>query len=179
MKTYLRNTWLHSSLVPRPSPIHGTGIFTTTDIKEGDVIMIWGGIVIPQNEYDDTWQKYRNGSVVQISEDYYLGAAIDDEQLLDEYLNHSCDPNTWLIDEVTVAARRNISAGEEITLDSATWNDDDEEEYSDDGFCTCGAIICRKRITGHDWKDKTLQEKYKGHFSPYLERKFNKKSTSK
>ena len=36
---------------------------------------------------------------------------------LDEYLNHSCDANAWLEDEVTLTARRDIAAGEEITLD--------------------------------------------------------------
>ncbi len=34
-------------------------------------------------------------------------------------LNHSCDSNLWMADEATVVARRDIAAGEELTLDYA------------------------------------------------------------
>jgi hypothetical protein len=33
------------------------------------------------------------------------------------------------------------------------------------------AAVCRKTITGLDWMRKDLQEKYRGYFSRYLERK--------
>ena len=35
------------------------------------------------------------------------------------YTNHSCDPNVWMQDEVTLAARRDIAIGEELTIDYA------------------------------------------------------------
>jgi hypothetical protein len=44
----------------------------------------------------------------------------------DHYLNHSCDPNVWMIDEVTLAARRDIAKGEEVVADYAMW---DESEH--------------------------------------------------
>jgi SET domain-containing protein len=36
------------------------------------------------------------------------------------YGNHSCDPNLWHADVVTITARRDIAAGEELTIDYAT-----------------------------------------------------------
>ncbi len=169
MKSYLPKTWVRPGLFKQKSLIHGMGVFTESAIKNGETVMIWGGEVIPQDTYEDVWQNYRNGTVVQISEKEYLAAPITDNESLDESLNHSCDPNTWLVDEVTLVARRDINPGEEITLDSATWNDDDSEEYSDDDLCTCGSPLCRKKILADDWKNPELQQRYKGHFSPYLE----------
>jgi len=174
MKTYLPRTWVDPALYSALSNIHGVGVFTKRDIKKDEIVMIWGGVVIDRNEYDDTWEKYRNQSIVQIDEEHYLGLPIEDiKESLDEHLNHSCDPNTWLVDEVTVVALRDIAGGEEITMDCALWNDDDSEEYSDDDVCTCGAANCRKKLTAHDWKIPLIQEKYKGHFSPYLQKRID------
>ena len=174
MKTYLPRTWVDPSLYSAPSNIHGTGVFTHRPIKKNEIVMIWGGVLINRDEYDDTWEKYRNLSVVQVDEEHFLGLPIEDTTVsLDEYLNHSCDPNTWLIDEVTVVARKDIAVSEEITMDCALWNDDDSEEYSDDDMCACGTSYCRKKLTAHDWKVPAIQKKYKGHFSPYLEKRIN------
>ena len=40
--------------------------------------------------------------------------------------NHSCDPNTWMQDEVTITARRNIRTNEELTIDYALFVLDDD-----------------------------------------------------
>jgi hypothetical protein len=61
---------------------------------------------------------------------------------------------------------RAIQAGEELTHDWATTDDDD---YSVD--CKCGAPNCRKTVTGKDWKRQDLQQRYAGYFSAYLSRK--------
>ena len=31
--------------------------------------------------------------------------------------------------------------------------------------------MCRGRVTGEDWRNPALWERYAGHFSPYLERR--------
>jgi hypothetical protein len=31
--------------------------------------------------------------------------------------------------------------------------------------------LCRGRVTGEDWRNPELWERYAGHFSPYLERR--------
>jgi hypothetical protein len=74
-----------------------------------------------------------------------------------------------MVDEVTLVARQNIAAGEEITVDyalfttQATWNLDKS--------CHCGSPFCRHRITGEDWKIRDVQERYFNHFSPFINRR--------
>jgi hypothetical protein len=70
--------------------------------------------------------------------------------------------------EITFVAMRDIRAGEELTHDWAMTDDDD---YSVE--CQCGAPICRKTLTGKDWRRSELQARYAGYFSAYLARKMS------
>lgn len=72
-------------------------------------------------------------------------------------------------DEVTISARRDIQRGEELTIDYATFVIDDA--YVMPGECKCGAAACRHKITGNDWQQSDLQQGYKDHFSPYLNKR--------
>ena len=172
---YLPHTWADPRLEMRPSPIDGKGIFAKKDIRKGELLMIWGGVLIDQEEYTDHWEKYRHATLVQIDEEHYIGLlATDTSESIDEYLNHSCDPNSWLMDEVTVVARGDINAGEEVTMDSALWNDDEDEDYSQNGQCSCGSLLCRKKVTPNDWKLPELQKRYEGHFSPFIVRRIQR-----
>ena len=40
---------------------------------------------------------------------------------MEYFVNHSCDPNIWMQDDVTVVTRRDIARGEEIGGDYAVW----------------------------------------------------------
>src|SRR5919106_366203 len=62
------------------------------------------------------------------------------------FSNHSCEPNTGVRGQIVFAAMRAIAAGEELTHDWATTDDDDYELT-----CRCGARSCRGIITGQDW----------------------------
>lgn len=170
--TYLPQTWVDPRLVKGQSDIAGFGLFTIAPIRQGETLMIWGGQVIEGHDIDET--KYRYQTIVPIDEARYLALPIaDTRESLDEWLNHSCDPNCWLNDEVTVVARHPIRAHEEITLDFVTWCNGVDDPYTDDGSCLCGASICRKQLTSEDWKIPELQVRYKGHFSPYLEKRIS------
>ena len=82
------------------------------------------------------------------------------------FTNHSCHPNIGVQGQIVFVALREIAAGEELTHDWATTDDDD---YALE--CRCGAPACRGTVTGQDWKREDLQRKYRGHFSWYLQRK--------
>ena len=41
------------------------------------------------------------------------------------FTNHSCDPNIWMKDAVTLIARRDIQIDEELTADYALWEGDE------------------------------------------------------
>jgi hypothetical protein len=57
----------------------------------------------------------------------------------DDYVNHSCDPNTGFREDLLLVARRDILPDEEITWDYSTAID--EGDFA--GFqCRCGAEHC-------------------------------------
>jgi hypothetical protein len=87
------------------------------------------------------------------------------------FSNHSCDPNIGVQGQIIFVAMRDIDAGEELTHDWAT-TDDDAYEME----CKCGARSCRKVVTGQDWRRKDLQEKYRDYISWYLRQKIESES---
>jgi SET domain-containing protein len=167
MAPYLKRTWVNPKLVSAPSPIHGDGVFASAPIGAGEPVMDFGGEMVTQ----DRLANYRERSVWEVKRGLYLALPnTDTEDSLDEHLNHSCDANTWLVDETKIVARRDIGAGEEITLDQGTWNFD-EAEYAHDGTaCSCGARNCRGVLTENDWKRADVQESYRGHFHPLVQK---------
>jgi uncharacterized protein len=84
----------------------------------------------------------------------------------DHYPNHSCDPNVWMVDEVTLAARRDIAKDEELTADYALWEEDENTIMQ--WACSCRSPLCRGTVTGRDWRLRDLRERYRGHFSPFI-----------
>lgn len=62
---------------------------------------------------------------------------------------------------------RPIGPGEEVTIDYAMCDGSPYDEFA----CACGSARCRGRVTGNDWRDPALWERYAGHFSPYLQRR--------
>jgi hypothetical protein len=153
--------WFDRRLVMRASRIHGTGTFATHHIRAGErLIWVAGGIVYTSED----WRMGR----VQLDLQQYNEGQIDDDlfiatpKSLYYYVNHSCDPN--MLNNI---AWRDIEAGEEITTDFAYC------EASPDYClvpCNCGSALCRGHVTGNDWKLPTLQQRYRGYFTPHIER---------
>lgn len=166
MASYLERTWVSRKLRSGQSPIHGEGVFATAPIGAGELVMEFGGELVTADMLGD----YREPSAWAVKGGLYLALPdTDTEDSLDEYLNHSCDANTWLTGETTLVARRDIAAGEEITLDQGTWNFD-EADYADDGrACTCNAVSCRGVLTHNDWRRTDVQARYRGHFHPLVQ----------
>jgi len=166
MACYLERTWVSRKLRPGKSPIHGEGVFATAPIGAGELVMEFGGELVAADRLED----YREPSAWAVKGGLYLALRnTDTEDSLDEYLNHSCDANTWLTGETTLVARRHIAADEEITLDQGTWNFD-EADYADDGrVCTCKAASCRGVLTHNDWRRTDVQARYLGHFHPLVQ----------
>lgn len=169
-RTYLPHSWIDSRLTVGKSKIQGKGIIAKAPIAIGEKLMEWGGRLIKRSEIDENIHRLQ--TLVPIDDDLFLGLPVSDKtETIDEYLNHSCDPSAWLIDEVTVIARKNLKVGDEITIDSSTWDADEEWEFLERGNCTCQTKLCRINLTPFDWKIPALQKRFKGHFSPYIQRK--------
>ena len=67
---------------------------------------------------------------------------------LSNFLNHSCDPNAWYDGEDQIVTRRDVAAGEEVTLDYGTYSFSFDHEMT----CCCGTARCRGRVQRDDWK---------------------------
>src|SRR5262249_48440330 len=80
--------------------------------------------------------------------------------------NHSCEPNIGIQGQIAFVALRDTGAGEELTHDWAT-TDDDRYQMS----CRCGAAACRGVITGQDWRRPDLQDNDRGDMAWDLLRK--------
>jgi hypothetical protein len=78
--------------------------------------------------------------------------------------NHGCDPNLWWVGPYALATRRDIAAGEELTNDYATSTAAAEFAMA----CRCGSALCRRTVTGDDWRLPELQRRYGDHWTPAL-----------
>ena len=165
---YLPADWFHPSLTLRRSPIHGQGLFATGSISAGEVVMIWGGALYTEADLSAGKLPPGKWSYSMIDEGLYLFAPREGWSY---FVNHSCDPNVWMADEVTVVARRTIQADEEICGDYTVW--ESNSTYIVDP-CRCGSPLCRGRYTGDDWERPELQVRYQGHFLPYLNRRITR-----
>lgn len=163
-------SWMDADLEVAESSIHGSGVFTRCNIEKGKVVIIWGGEVVTVEEFLSG--KGLSHTNVAIDENLYLVSSSYETTGVDDYLNHSCDPNPWLADEFTLIAKRNIEAGEELTMDYAIELLD--ENYVMNKSCGCKAQNCRKVITGKDWRLPEVQEGERDHFSPFLNRRIEK-----
>lgn len=126
--------------------------------------IIWGGSLFTVEEVKAG--KAKQGTIAAVSENLVLAVPADGPGGPDQYLNHSCDPNLRMEDEVTLVARRDILSGEELTADYAMWEWD--EDWVASWICNCGSALCRGTITGKDWKLRELQGRYRHHFSPFI-----------
>lgn len=71
-----------------------------------------------------------------------------------------------------VADGYGFAAGEELTIDYALFEGDEEDAKPWD--CRCGSPRCRRRITARDWRLTELQERYRDHFSPFINRRIGR-----
>ena len=117
----------------RVSPVHGAGVFAARFIPAGTAVLTCGGRTITAAQITADLR------VMQIGPNLYLAEEQDVEHL-DNYLNHSCEPNLGFVDgSLTHTALRDIAAGEELLWDYST-------SMNEPGWslpCRCGAATCR------------------------------------
>lgn len=148
------------------SSIEGSGLVAAALIQAGDIVCVWGGgRTISDNELRAVAASGRRYSSVAIGEDENILWGVEEVGGAGPGgANHSCDPNLWMHDARTVCARRDIASGEELTLDYALMTVSPDWGMA----CHCGVQLCRGVVTGNDWQLPELQERYSGHFSPFV-----------
>jgi uncharacterized protein len=156
-------SWLSPNVTVRKSRIHNLGLFANAAIAREETVAILGGTTLTDREVDEKMR----------SDERYDGVALDRNKNLNIaprdwpgiYGNHSCDPNLWMKGRVTIIARRDVRPGEELTTDYAMYTISPGWSME----CNCGSSLCRRVITGNDWKLPELRARYRGHFSPVIE----------
>ena len=162
-------SYFHPGLFAKECAI-GKGLFTNKPIKKDELVLDFTN---GPGKYFNTWNAYLHeakGShyIIQVDDDRYLVAV--DGPSTGDYINHSCEPNVGVKGSVTFVAMRDIEAGEEIAFDYCMT----EAFYYYRLKCFCGAKSCRALITGSDWKRPGLQQKYRGYFSGYIQKKIDR-----
>jgi SET domain len=131
--------WADRRLVMRASTIDRVGTFAGARILAGDVLTrVTGGFVVTAEE--------RAVGASDLAVELYAQDEISPgtfrvwPKFIDYYVNHSCEPNVVEIAaDGTQVAARDISAGEELTIDylyqvGGRWPD---------APCRCGSSRCR------------------------------------
>lgn len=160
-------SWVTPKAQIRNIPNKDKGMFAIEQIKKGEKVVVWRGEYT--NKEGAEKAKLEGKLTMQWDDDLYSIEDRGDD--IGYYINHSCDPNLWMQDAYTLEARRDIEADEELTADYAMWEAD--ENYISKWECSCGSDTCRKKITGKDWRLEELQERYKDHFSPLINKRIN------
>ena len=153
--------WSHPDLEVRRSGIAGQGLFAKQAIEKGAVVARLGGRKVSTAELRELL-KNPPVDTITLADDEHL-VLPDDPRPTIAYGNHSCDPNLWWIDAVTLETRRDIARGEELTSDYGTSTGTEFEMA-----CECGSPLCRGKVTGEDWRRQELRERYGDHWIPAL-----------
>ncbi|MBP9703077.1 SET domain-containing protein-lysine N-methyltransferase [Candidatus Woesebacteria bacterium] len=145
------------------SPIQGKGVYATKSFSVGELVLIIDDshVVTDESTLTNDDNEFRAD---------YFDNKIVLMQSPEVYINHSCDPNTYVktIDGIRyVLAMKPIKVGDEITYDYSI-NGDNEGTFP----CHCGSQKCRKVYQGNFFK--LAIETQKGYI-PYLDSWFTKK----
>jgi len=170
---------LHKKTESCNSGIQGTGIFATDKITEGEIV--WWETAEERQRHDEvpvnvvkSWPEDKQRPFLryayQIGENLYAGYLDGVAREPADFTNHSCDPTTWFVDDMTMTARRDIEPGEEITYDYATSEIDEDFIMA----CGCGAANCRGVIRGTDHLLQEVQEAYGRHMMQHVLNKIGK-----
>ena len=146
--------------------IQGFGVFAKELIKKDELLCLWGGNIWTKAEFEQLPFENRSHGL-QVDEELFQTYDSNETAETADYVNHSCTPNAGLRGSITLVAMRDISPGEEVCFDYAMSDGSPYDEFQ----CQCGSVNCRTTITGNDWMITELQQRYRGYFSPYLQRR--------
>ena len=137
----------------------GRGVFAARPFHAEERVLIFRGEVRDVSTFTDLTHALQVGPTAYISSSGQI----------DDYVNHSCDPNTGVREKagcVELFALEPIAAGDEITFDYSTTQDGQHWTIT----CQCGADNCRGTIG--DFRDlPTERQRFyirKGAILPFL-----------
>ncbi len=137
---------------------NGRGLHAAERIARDEVIVELAGPIVGHN----------TETSIQFGEGVYLDGNGD----IDDFVNHSCEPNAYVCcSDRTIRALRVIDAGEEITFDYNCTEFDMEEGF----MCRCGAERCLGLVRGFRYLDREQRLALRPWLSPFLSAKLEQK----
>ena len=150
---------------------NGRGVFAAEKIFAGGEILTFMGPLVRREDMP---------AIRSQDEDYYLQVA-DDAFLgpsgeIDDYINHSCDPNTGVVidgETSKLVAIETIKRGEEIRFDYSTTMYKPVLVMN----CSCGSPICRGKVVDFIFLPEEIQARYiaLGVVPEYITRRISRK----
>lgn len=131
----------------------GKGVFTIIDIPANSPICHFKG-----NIYTSDNLSYSEDQILQIGPNLYLGPSGE----IDDYINHSCDPNCTLHivgNKAMLYSLYLIPINYELTFDYSTSSTTNKDNWN--MKCNCNSYKCRKNISGIQYVDEKTKEEYK------------------
>lgn len=142
----------------------GRGLFAEEPIACGTTIFIGGGQLMSDLSRVPSGVDY-----IGVFDEKYFIAPFDYNAIdLNWYMNHSCASNVKIIGRLIGVARKDIDAGEELTVDYATIAAGKSRYRMQ---CSCSADVCRGVITGDDWMNEELCQQYYEEWPPFIQAK--------
>jgi hypothetical protein len=136
---------------------------TVHPLQRGELVAVFGGDIVTSDALHEL-SDFERRHTLQVDEDHYLVSTSDGPA---DWINHSCAPNLGFSGQLTLVTLRRIEAGEELTFDYAMSDGSAYDEFA----CCCGASECRGGVSGEDWRNEHLWDRYGNFFSPYLQRR--------
>ena len=143
-----------NNLIFGKSNISGKGIFANKSFKEGEEIIEFKGELFTYANLPTPYDKV-DDHYVQIDKDLYMGPS----GYFDDFINHSCDPNSGLkinAKKAILIAIKDIKKGNEITWDYSTVILERDWELN----CLWQSKNCRKTIRNFNHLPKEAQQRY-------------------
>jgi SET domain-containing protein len=132
----------------------GLGVFALAAIEVGEVLVCLRHVFVDKPERH----------TIQLDEHVHQAGTGE----MDDYFNHSCDPNAYLdFQRVQFVARKPIVAGEEISFNYLTSEWDMAAPFT----CGCGTPACVGEIRGFLHLTPEQREVLVPWISPYLQRR--------
>lgn len=149
----------------------GKGVFAQRKFFSGEKILEFHGKTFTFEELPKPYESVSD-HYMQIGETLYMGPSGE----FDDYLNHSCEPNSGIRGEggaLLLIAIRDIAPGEEITWDYSTHL---HENFGWTMECGCASTNCRKVIGDFQHLPPELQKRYlnMGIVIPFIAKKYSK-----
>lgn len=132
----------------------GLGIFAREAIAAGEVLVCLRHVFVDRPERH----------TIQLDEHLHQAGTGD----IDDYFNHSCDPNTYLdFQRLQFVARKPLAAGEELSFNYLTSEWDMAAPFT----CGCGSPGCVREIRGFLHLTADQRESIVPWLSPFLLRR--------